>query len=405
MTNEAAFLEKFAKKVNLDHIQNEINEILRKFSKSYIYHLAYQRFIDEGIIFDDIYFNEVRETYGMIPTHLHYLIHFPVDRYLKLSSQIQNSDYKLLFDKYIVHKVFQSSIKIGKVLDIEVNTSSDNFISQMKEKYNHIRENHDIFVQFPLPFASASSNELNELADDSFWGIFSLLGCIEAFKEKKTIIDENIYFNSIFSFGRFLFKNYFDFNSNSELYFESFRFRHEPYNIAAKFVLNEMLTIIKNETEYELDLDLDSFDDEDDVTNFLKVFNKALYSLADEKNIFWDSSEEDFPIGLFNIYNHMENSDYEENNTVDEIIPPIATDKSSSAILEFFNANSNTLISKLKDSGVMLSVSALQNDQNISRVANVVYGLLPAMVRIFVNRDTIEKFLIENRQWLINKLV
>lgn len=84
---------------------------------------------------------------------------------------------------------------------------------------------------------------------------------------------------------------------------------------------------------------------------------------------------------------------------------PKADSKASSAILNFFDSNSNTLIAKLKDSGLQLSAAALQNDQNITRVANVVYNLLPGMVRIFVSFDTVENFLLENRQWLINKLV
>ncbi|MDW0512768.1 hypothetical protein P2E97_14125 [Mannheimia haemolytica] len=54
---------------------------------------------------------------------------------------------------------------------------------------------------------------------------------------------------------------------------------------------------------------------------------------------------------------------------------------------------------------MQLSAVALQNDQNIARVANVVYNLLPGMVRIFVSYDTVENFLLNNRQWLINKLV
>lgn len=88
----------------------------------------------------------------------------------------------------------------------------------------------------------------------------------------------------------------------------------------------------------------------------------------------------------------------------DGYIEPKADNKTSSAIMKIFDSNS-ILINKLKESGLQISASALQNDQNIARVANTVYNLLPNMVRLFVTYETVENFLLEHRQWLINKLI
>lgn len=75
------------------------------------------------------------------------------------------------------------------------------------------------------------------------------------------------------------------------------------------------------------------------------------------------------------------------------------------AITELFNSQSDNIVSKLKSMGISLSVSALQNDDNIERVANVIHNLLPGVVRFVVKPDMITTFLLNNRQWLINKLI
>ncbi|MDO4697726.1 MAG: hypothetical protein Q4A60_03495 [Pasteurellaceae bacterium] len=78
--------------------------------------------------------------------------------------------------------------------------------------------------------------------------------------------------------------------------------------------------------------------------------------------------------------------------------------KSSSAIQNFLSSNSAMIVSKLKESGLQLSSAALQNDENISRIAGVIHNLLPTAIRFFVSYHTVEKFLLENRYWLIEKL-
>ena len=79
-------------------------------------------------------------------------------------------------------------------------------------------------------------------------------------------------------------------------------------------------------------------------------------------------------------------------------------EKANSALTNFFVSNSDGIIEKLKSSGVLLTASALQNNQNIMRIANIVYNLLPTPIRIFVSIETVENFLFENRDWLIDKI-
>lgn len=131
---------------------------------------------------------------------------------------------------------------------------------------------------------------------------------------------------------------------------------------------------------------------QEELEGFIELWQEAIknerFAIYDTKgDLFPSLTEEDIPLNT---------TTYEE---------PQPDSKASAAILNFFDSNSNTLIAKLKDSGLQLSAAALQNDQNITRVANVVYNLLPGMVRIFVSFDTVENFLLEHRQWLINKLI
>lgn len=82
----------------------------------------------------------------------------------------------------------------------------------------------------------------------------------------------------------------------------------------------------------------------------------------------------------------------------------LGKNSSSSTIQNFLSSNTGLIITKLKESGLQLSAAALQNDENISRVAGVIHNLLPTAIRFFVSYNTVENFLLNNRQWLINKL-
>lgn len=78
---------------------------------------------------------------------------------------------------------------------------------------------------------------------------------------------------------------------------------------------------------------------------------------------------------------------------------------SSSILTSFFDKNQDTILGKLKGAGFVLSASALQNDTNIIKIANIIYNLLPTPIRFIVGVDIVENFLLKNREWLINKLI
>lgn len=159
---------------------------------------------------------------------------------------------------------------------------------------------------------------------------------------------------------------------------------------------NLMLLTINEKLDMDLEIRLQqllSLSD-DEFSSLFELWNETVETFDNSFSLDNETFEYEFVV------------DFENNDVEEEDIPePQADSKASSAILKFFDSNSNTLIAKLKESGLQLSAVALQNDQNIARVANVVYNLLPGMVRIFVSYDTVENFLLNNRQWLINKLV
>lgn len=95
----------------------------------------------------------------------------------------------------------------------------------------------------------------------------------------------------------------------------------------------------------------------------------------------------------------VDKNEYGEDDEMDD------NEKADSALSNFFVNNSDGIIEKLKNSGILLTASALQNNQNIMRIANIVYNLLPTPIRIFVSIETVENFLFENRDWLIDKIL
>lgn len=148
------------------------------------------------------------------------------------------------------------------------------------------------------------------------------------------------------------------------------------------------------------------YKDEEALDETIEVLNKIFENFDDEYCIDYDYDEEDRII----FDSETESEEEEDDELENEIVashhqtPEPPQTKTSSAIQSFFNSNAPMIINKLKSSGIQLGAVALQNDENIARVANVVYNLLPSPVRFFVSFNTVEKFLLENRQWLINKL-
>lgn len=185
-----------------------------------------------------------------------------------------------------------------------------------------------------------------------------------------------------------------------------------PDNIKQE-TFNYYINVVNKTLDMDLEITVNDFSNmpDNDMQQLLTlIYDAEMERLERGETCYIDtgfSNEEIFNKACEAIRLKKQNGQDNSDNTLllREQQEPKADSKASSAILNFFDSNSNTLIAKLKDSGLQLSAAALQNDQNITRVANVVYNLLPGMVRIFVSFDTVENFLLENRQWLINKLV
>lgn len=78
--------------------------------------------------------------------------------------------------------------------------------------------------------------------------------------------------------------------------------------------------------------------------------------------------------------------------------------KKKISLFNFFDKNFHKIISVAKNSGLNLTSTTLQNDENIFKVANIVHGLLPMPIRIVINVNMVENFLLEHREWVIKKL-
>lgn len=78
--------------------------------------------------------------------------------------------------------------------------------------------------------------------------------------------------------------------------------------------------------------------------------------------------------------------------------------KKKISLFNFFDKNFHKIISAAKNSGLNLTSTTLQNDENIFKVANIVHGLLPMPIRIVINVNIVENFLFEHREWIIKKL-
>lgn len=90
---------------------------------------------------------------------------------------------------------------------------------------------------------------------------------------------------------------------------------------------------------------------------------------------------------------HEENKD--SSNKVEE--------KQSQFVI-FIKNNFDNIIDKLKHSGITLTASALQCDNNIIKISHFIYNTLPTPIRYIVTQNTLDNFLLENRYWLIEKL-
>lgn len=87
-----------------------------------------------------------------------------------------------------------------------------------------------------------------------------------------------------------------------------------------------------------------------------------------------------------------------------EETPQPVSSEGNSLLTKFLQNNSDSIVAKLKTSGLALTSAALQNDDNIIRIAGIIYNILPTPIRFVVSRTTLEDLLLKNRHWLINKL-
>ncbi len=87
----------------------------------------------------------------------------------------------------------------------------------------------------------------------------------------------------------------------------------------------------------------------------------------------------------------------------EEVIQP-ASSEGNSLLTKFLQNNADGIVAKLKTSGLALTSAALQNDDNIIRIAGIIYNILPTPIRFVVSLNTLEDLLLKNRHWLINKL-
>ncbi|WHP47067.1 hypothetical protein QMO40_10675 [Mannheimia bovis] len=223
--------------------------------------------------------------------------------------------------------------------------------------------------------------ELNEIGWDSLSCVIYVIGC--GFIKSLEIIPQDQLLKLCVCLDEIINSSLDDDSKN--------KFGH-----ALGDVFNDILLIINEKLDMDLEISLEQLLslNKDELRSLFELWEEVVEEFDNSFSLDNETFEYEFVV------------DFENNDIEEEDIPePQADSKASSAILKFFDSNSNTLIAKLKESGLQLSAAALQNDQNIARVANVVYNLLPGMVRIFVSYDTVENFLLNNRQWLINKLV
>lgn len=187
--------------------------------------------------------------------------------------------------------------------------------------------------------------------------------------------------------------------------------QENPHIILVDILFKESFNDLNERLKLGIDITLDDFINmsDDEMFGLNNLWENIIESrIQDEGSsiiLQEDMNASDILTQFHKYYKVRNTSENDEEDEIEEYQELQADNKASVAILKFFDSNSNTLVAKLKESGLQLSAAALQNDQNIARVANVVYNLLPGMVRIFVSYDTVENFLLNNRQWLINKLV
>lgn len=376
MSNKNAFLAKFQSQ-NHQSSQDEYNQNINKiFSLNQQVIMEYVYSLGMGYLLENHYFMKTTYTLGNV---------LFAESKSELDRQIQH-----LFmnhnDKINQDELFREPFVVAMNKINQIDSDMLDYISELSDKF---------------------AKKLNKTIDraDFYLSTYNILEEYSSFiinDKDYTVLEEN--YNLLLTIGFW------------QLATKGIYAKHLPYMMlaVAKEPLDRKTIELINDTDiiekvfgFMLDkinntlgmnievtaIEFLSSSEQEELEGFVELWQEAIknerfaiYDMTGD-DLFPSLTEEDIPLNT---------TTYEE---------PQPDSKASAAILKFFDSNSNALIAKLKDSGLQLSASALQNDQNITRVANVVYNLLPGMVRIFVSFDTVENFLLEHRQWLINKLI
>lgn len=409
------FLEKYAKKQNNNSIdkyqeylqkKNKILQSNQELLKTTLTALGIKQLLSDGTSFCSQVLEISKFIFGYYLEYNEYLSNKINDIFDTTSELFPEEekfkDIQFIFEHKVIDVLFDEiDSYISGIIDIEPGTMlhevrnkteySVKLISKLEEYLAQIEQDHNkIYLGINLEHV-VNIDEMREL----YAVIFSSIGYASLSSRSSSIICYDL-----FGFSAHILHSVCELSDSLGDYKNNY--------VAICIGIHDIIIEIINATlGYDIDITLEQMLDmsEDDIDSFLELWNEA----ASKYNVKFRANDESFEYILDD--ETLEKAfivkkNYSMSNITNDVIQePQPDSKASAAILNFFDSNSNTLIAKLKDSGLQLSAAALQNDQNITRVANVVYNLLPGMVRIFVSFDTVENFLLEHRQWLINKLI
>ncbi|QNS16091.1 hypothetical protein [Mannheimia bovis] len=390
MSSQNSFLTKYSKSNSHSQDSQKINEALEWLNEKYdelcdsfLIAVGLKEFLDKGFVPPTV--DDINKVAGFSVAELYELRLISLKHINNLeSSSFLDEEMREILNKYkVFFSIFESEIQeVTHILRNKIVIIGEEDIDNLMKMQAAIDFLNKIDIGDKIEFSYPDIEEGGEL----FLQLLAVLAILRIYRNRNIFILDGVIFNFFPKFiailGTGAFNGFLDFPS-----------------LVGK-VFPEIIDTINE--GLDLDIAIEDFEvlSQEEMTECMGLYEQALIKKAEEGEI-----------GLLNV--DEINSFYEDNselilpakNHVAEYIAPQPDSKASSAILKFFDSNSNTLVAKLKESGLQLSAVALQNDQNIARVANVVYNLLPGMVRIFVSYDTVENFLLNNRQWLINKLV
>lgn len=299
-----------------------------------------------------------------------------------------------------------------KHIDIVANGEIDEEMINVLEKYNAFSAIFETEIQNVNNIFINKLSGFNEAIDNSNNDNFIEMACkFTTENEREIIFPETEEFSDLFHyylgalgvFNLVTYKhNHIFINSGIFAFFHDFisLFREGMFNEYSDFVdlAEELFIGIIEAINDSLDLEIDVPDftelSQEEMEECMELYKQALNKQIEEGEIL-----------LLNF--DKIDSFYEEYKLYFAKLPvdPPTNSKGAAAVLNYLNSNRVSLVMALREKGVQLSAVALQNDRNIAQIANIIYNMLPGMVRIFVSYDTVENFLLNNRQWLINKLV